>query len=69
MAIQINRKGETGPIPFRTGRFFCIDAKWYFACREGMDRGPYDTRGDAVAAMESFLSAADELQERTQKIS
>ena len=30
-----HRKGELGAVPFRSGRFFYIDSKWYFACREG----------------------------------
>ena len=49
--MQIHRTGEDGAIPFRSGRFFNIDANWYFACREGRDKGPYPSRDEAEAAL------------------
>ena len=56
-----HRKGELGAVPFRSGRFFYIDSKWYFACREGMDKGPYSTRGEAETALKMFLAQCDEV--------
>jgi len=49
------REGETGPIPFRSGRFFNIGNEWYFACREGMDRGPFSTRQMAEQALAEHI--------------
>ena len=69
MTRPMNRKGETGPVPFRTGRFFSIESKWYFACREGVDRGPFDSRGDAVAALQEYLRNMDQVQKTAARLS
>ena len=53
--MELNRQGESSSIPFRTGRFFCVDATWYFACREGLDHGPYASKVEAEAALRDFL--------------
>ena len=50
-----HRQGEKGPIPFRSGRFFNIGSQWYFACREGMDRGPFSTRHMAEMALSEHI--------------
>jgi len=52
----MHRKGETGAVPFRSGRFFNIDNNWYFACREGRDRGPFENRDQAHAALRDYLA-------------
>lgn len=49
------RKGESGAIPFRTGRFFNVDSKWYFSSREGVDHGPYNSKLDAEANLDFFI--------------
>jgi len=46
-----HRKGETGPIPFRSGRFFSADGSWYFATREGTNVGPFESLQLARAAL------------------
>ncbi len=51
-----NRKGETGGIPFRTGRFFSVSGQWFFASREGVDHGPYLSRPEAEKALSNFLN-------------
>lgn len=56
-----HRKGEAGGVPFRTGRFFVVENKWYFACREGMDKGPYATRDEAEIALKAFLAQCEEV--------
>lgn len=56
-----HRRGENGAVPFRSGRFFVVDNKWYFACREGMDKGPYTTRDEAEMYLKAFLSQCDEV--------
>ena len=60
MSTQIHRTGESGPIPFRSGRFFNIGGSWYFSCREGMDRGPYDTRSLAQTALNEHIRYCNE---------
>lgn len=49
-----NRKGESGPTPFRSGRMFSIGAEWYFATREG-DKGPFPSREEAEAELALYL--------------
>lgn len=50
-----HRKGELGAVPFRSGRFFYIDSKWYFACREGKEVGPYPSKQDAEKALAEYV--------------
>ena len=50
-----NRKGEQGPTPFRSGRFFSVGGQWFFATREGNDQGPYQSKEDAEAELMMFL--------------
>jgi len=51
----MHRKGESGAVPFRSGRFFNIDSDWYFACREGRDNGPFLNREHAHDALKNYL--------------
>ena len=59
--METYRQGESGSIPFRTGRFFCVDASWYFACREGLDHGPYSSKTEAETALQDFLENLDHI--------
>ncbi|MFO7602789.1 MAG: DUF6316 family protein [Gammaproteobacteria bacterium] len=61
--METYRQGESGSIPFRTGRFFCVDAAWYFACREGLDHGPYYSKPEAETALRDFLQNLDTIAE------
>lgn len=61
--METYRQGESGSIPFRTGRFFCVDAAWYFACREGLDHGPYYSKSEAEAALRDFIQNLETLAE------
>ena len=49
-----NRKGESGPAPFRSGRMFSIGTAWFFATREG-DKGPFASREEAEAELTLYL--------------
>lgn len=60
-----HRDGEAGPIPFRSGRFFNIGSEWYFACREGMDRGPFSTRHMAEKALEEHINKCRNVKQAT----
>lgn len=51
-----HRKGELGAVPFRSGRFFYIDRKWYFSCREGKEKGPYDNKKKAEQALLTYIA-------------
>lgn len=55
MDIQ-HRDGESGPVPFRSSRFFCVGSKWYFTTREGFDSGPFASRQRAEVGLKRFLS-------------
>lgn len=49
-----HRKGETGEIPYRSGRFFSADGSWFFATREGENVGPFDTLQLARAGLVEY---------------
>ena len=51
-----HRKGELGAVPFRSGRFFYIDSKWYFSCREGKEVGPYASKQAAEIALAEYIN-------------
>lgn len=59
--MESHRQQESGSIPFRTGRFFCVDTAWYFACREGLDHGPYSNKDEAETALQDFLDNLDSI--------
>ena len=63
--METYRQGESGSIPFRTGRFFCVDAAWYFACREGLDHGPYASKPAAEVALQEFLENLQSISDST----
>ena len=50
-----HRQGESGAIPFRTGRFFNVGANWYFATREAIDQGPFRSRNEAEVALTKYI--------------
>ena len=39
LLMDKNRRGESGHIPFRTGRFFSVGGEWFFTTREGRTAG------------------------------
>jgi chromatin remodeling complex protein RSC6 len=49
------RKNEKINVPARTDRLFEQENYWYFRTREGMDIGPFDTRGEASVGAKSFV--------------
>lgn len=54
------RQGESGRPPARAERFFEKDQYWYYATREGVDIGPFDTFSDAVAGCAAFIEFISE---------
>lgn len=59
-----NRKGESGPVPYRTGRFFCVGAAWYFTTREGLDHGPFTTREKAEWGCQTYVQVCLQVENR-----
>lgn len=55
--MQCNRQGESGPVPFRSGRIFNVSGLWYFATREGENHGPFATRQEAETAVVDMIRA------------
>ena len=53
--MEILRKGESGSIPFRTGRFFTVESKWFCSSREGIDHGPFSSKQEAEISLGVFL--------------
>jgi hypothetical protein len=53
--MRDNRKGEQGSFPFRSGRFFSVEGRWFFTTREGVDHGPYASKEEAEAELTLFL--------------
>ncbi len=49
------RTGESGNIPFRSGRFYNVDSKWYFSSREQSDIGPFQNKDEANDALTVYL--------------
>jgi hypothetical protein len=58
-----HRKGELGAVPYRSGRFFYINSKWYFACREGREKGPYDSKEETEMALLAYIEQKQKLEE------
>lgn len=50
------RIGETGLLPFRTGRVFNVGSEWFFAVREGEDCGPFKSMQEARSELNQFLN-------------
>lgn len=53
--MHMNRKSESGHIPYRTGRFFVVDSNWYFTTREKLDHGPFPTREKAERECKTYI--------------
>jgi hypothetical protein len=56
------RAGETEVPGGRSERIFEQNSYWYFRTREGMDIGPYDTRGEAVIGAKAFVNFIKDAQ-------
>jgi len=59
-----NRMNESGSVPFRSDRIFCIKDEWFFAIRRGPDQGPYASREEAQQALADFIRDQLELEKR-----
>lgn len=49
------RTGEDAGVWFRTNRYFAVGEAWFFATRENVDVGPYDSKEAAERDAESLL--------------
>lgn len=53
--MHTNRRGETGPVPRRTRRFYTKGKEWFFVTRDGKHHGPYQHFTEAEAALKLYL--------------
>lgn len=51
----MNRAGEFGTPPERTRRFFNNEGYWYYATREGIDIGPFDSLSEAEEGLSAYI--------------
>ncbi len=56
------RQEEAEVTGSRTDRIFEQSHYWYFRTREGMDIGPFDSRGEAAIGVKGFVSFLEESQ-------
>lgn len=53
---RANRSGEKGDVPERaSSRLLQKGGYWYYATREGVDIGPFDSRADAELGVCEFI--------------
>lgn len=51
----MNRTGESCELPDRNSRFFKRDGYFYYATREGIDIGPFDSLHEAETGASAFI--------------
>ena len=56
MRLTEHRVGENGVLPYRTTRVFNIGPEWFFAVRDGKDRGPFESKQNAVSGLKQYLN-------------
>lgn len=63
-----NRKGESGPIPYRTGRLFVVDSEWYFTTREELNHGPFPTREIAEQESQTYIQVCLQIENKFDQV-
>jgi len=51
-----NTRSETDGVYFRSNRLFTVNHDWYFATREGENKGPFKDRKQAELALAAFVA-------------
>jgi len=51
------RAGERNSVHFRSDRFYQIDKEFYFSTREGIEIGPFGSKGEAASGLERFIQS------------
>jgi hypothetical protein len=51
-----SRRNETQGVYFRSNRLFAVNHDWYFATREGENKGPFKDRNQAELALAAFIA-------------
>lgn len=50
------RNGESSKdVKFRVSRLFSVETRWYFSTREGVDKGPFNSRKQAENEINKFI--------------
>lgn len=57
-----HRTGERGTIPFRSGRYFCINGQWFFTHRDNKLEGPFPDQDSAEQACRRFIEKLKQSQ-------
>lgn len=52
---HLNRYGESGSIPDRGSRVYIQNDYWWYATREGVHVGPFDSRSEAESGVRDFV--------------
>jgi len=55
-SVFVPRHGEAEGVYFRSNRLFTANHEWYFATREGENKGPYPSRQHAEVALAIFIA-------------
>ena len=66
--MQRHRKGESDNIPYRTGRFFVVDSKWFFTTREGIEHGPFLTKEKAESECLIYTRVCIQVENRFDQV-
>ena len=51
-----SRRDEKEGVYFRSNRLFAVNHDWYFATREGENKGPFKDRNQAELALAAFIA-------------
>ena len=49
------RYDDEGRVYFSSDRFYMVDTRYYFSTREGEEVGPFETKEDAIAALDHYI--------------
>lgn len=50
-----NREGEGLGVVFRADRFYYVNNEWFFSAREGIERGPFQSREEASSELLVYI--------------
>lgn len=62
--MERNRRGESGSVPYRTGRFFNVDSQWFYSTRECLDHGPFITKHMAIENCNNYINSCRLVENR-----
>lgn len=54
------REGEGLGVVFRADRFYYVNNQWFFSAREGIEKGPYQSREEASSELLVYINYLSE---------